>query len=514
MFTKTSACIAAVLLLFGAFVMSEADARGGGRGGGGGGHSARSGGGGGHSARSGGGRSYSARSYSGSGGRSYSARSYSGGGGARAPRTVTATRSYTGGNRTLQARTNSGSQGNRTANISTAIRNSAVQNNVRNNSFAARQWQGSRVNTAARASVSRQRFGHANLNGQRFGLASVHTSHAARTLTNRFLANRPGAGKAFALATFHGHWANWGWRHRYGFFRRSFVIGWLGPLYWPYAYDDFISYTFYPHAHDSFWPYAYDDLYAGVFGHYAYGYRNGGGGGQPVVATNICSGEKSSLTDWPIEQIALAVEPNETQRTALEALRAATGQALDILKTACPTDLPSTPTGRLEGMRIRLDVMLAAVRTVRPALETFYQSLNDEQKARFNSLGPEESAGQQQAQRDLAQMCSERAAGVTELPIDRIEAAVRPNDVQRVALSQLRDAVVGAVNLLKTDCPTYQALTPIGRTEAMEQRLGAMMRAVQSVQPALMKFYGSLNDEQKERFNRLSPTQQASLKAM
>jgi hypothetical protein len=407
----------------------------------------------------------------------------------------------------VQTRSNSGSQVTHSANVNSNIRsatvhNNAGQNNAARNSLASRQWQGNR-NMAA----------HANVNGQRFGLASVGTSHAARTLTNRFLANHPGAGKAFARATFHGHWANWGWKHNHAFFRRAFVIGWLGPLYWPYAYDDFISYTFYPYAYDSFWPYAYDDLYAGVFGHYAYGYRSSNGGpagaGQPVITTNLCSGEKSGLTDWPIEQIALAVEPNEVQRAALEALRAATGQALDILKTACPTDLPSTPTGRLEGMRIRLDVMLAAVRTVRPALETFYHSLSDEQKARFNSLGPDESVDQQQAQRDLAQMCSERAAGVTALPIDRIEGAVRPTDLQRVALTELRDAVTGAVNLLKSDCPTYRALTPIGRTEAMEQRLDAMMRAVKTVQPALMKFYGSLNDEQKERFNRLSPAQQS-----
>jgi hypothetical protein len=41
----------------------------------------------------------------------------------------------------------------------------------------------------------------------------------------------------------------------------------------------------------------------------------------------------------------------------------------------------------------------------------------------------------------------------------------------------------------------------------MEQRLDAMLRAVDTVQPALAKFYGSLNDEQKERFNRLEPGQ-------
>ena len=43
-------------------------------------------------------------------------------------------------------------------------------------------------------------------------------------------------------------------------------------MFWPYAYDDFVDYTFYPHAYDTFWPYAYDDLYEGAFGRYAQGY--------------------------------------------------------------------------------------------------------------------------------------------------------------------------------------------------------------------------------------------------
>ena len=64
-----------------------------------------------------------------------------------------------------------------------------------------------------------------------------------------------------------------------------------------------------------------------------------------------------------------------------------------------------------------------------------------------------------------------------------------------------------SVNLLTSECPTYRALTPIGRVEAMEQRLDAMSRAVQMLQPALDRFYGTLTDEQKERFNRLAPAQ-------
>ena len=161
------------------------------------------------------------------------------------------------------------------------------------------------------------------------------------------------------------------------------------------------------------------------------------------------------------------------------------------------------PTGRIEAMRQRLDAMLQAVRTVQPAVEKFYQSLNDEQKARFNALGVDDD--QPQSARDLARSCGERAAGIAGLPIDEIERTIGPDDAQRAALMELRDATGQAVDLLKSDCPTYRPLTPVVRLEAMEQRLDAMLRAVQTVEPALQKFYGALSDEQKERLNRLPP---------
>ena len=306
------------------------------------------------------------------------------------------------------------------------------------------------------------------------------------------------------------------------------MIGWVGPLFWPYAYDDFVDYTFYPYAYDTFWPYAYDDFYDGMFGAYAEGYggtyaavgppesyggrrsvsAHGGRGsdGGRSVGADLCSGQTAGLTDWPIERIAQTVEPNDAQRAALDELKDATARALDILKAACPTALPSTPTGRIEAMRQRLEAMQQAVRTVRPALDKFYESLNDEQKARFSALGSDNS-DQQQAQRNLTQVCGERASGIAGLPLQRIERAVQPDEAQRAGLKELQDATSEAANLLRSDCPTDRALTPVGRLQAMEQRLDAMLRAVQTVQPALEKFYASLGDEQKERFNRLSPTQ-------
>ena len=136
------------------------------------------------------------------------------------------------------------------------------------------------------------------------------------------------------------------------------------------------------------------------------------------------------------------------------------------------------------------------------------QSLNDEQKARLNALGAEDNRDQQQLRRDLTQVCSERASGIASLPLQRIERAVRPDEAQRSALKELQDATSEAANLLKSDCPTYQALTPVGRLEAIQQRFDAMLRAVQTVQPALEKFYGALSDEQKER-NALARLSQA-----
>ena len=72
---------------------------------------------------------------------------------------------------------------------------------------------------------------------------------------------------------------------------------------------------------------------------------------------------------------------------------------------------------------------------------------------------------------------------------------------QQASLRALRDAVAQAGELLKMDCPTYRPITPVVRIETMEQRLDTMLRAINIVQLALQKFYGSLTDEQKERFN-------------
>ena len=343
-----------------------------------------------------------------------------------------------------------------------------------------------------------------------FALSGVHRFGSGQILRNPFFVNRP----VLAHTIFRGRFAQFSSRHHQHFLP-IIAVGFVGPLFWPYAYDDFLNYTFYPYAYDAFWPGAFDDVYEGITGVYGAGIAPGYDGSstgrlQPPsteVSSGLCGGQTAGVTDWRINEIAQIVEPDEAQRAGLEELKIAMAKAVDILKAGCPTDLPSTPTGRIEAMRVRLSAMLEAVRTVRAPLANFYALLNDEQKARFNAVPSGEDQNEPARRPDLSILCSERASGIANVPIRRMELAVRPDEVQRTSLRALQDAIAQASELLKMDCPTYRPITPVVRIETMEQRLDTLLRATNIVQPALQKFYGSLTDEQKERFNRLPPVQ-------
>ena len=100
----------------------------------------------------------------------------------------------------------------------------------------------------------------------------------------------------------------------------------------------------------------------------------------------MCSQSARHFTELPSEQIQEAVQPNDKQRSELEALKTASSKAADILNGTCPSQTPSTPTARVDAMATRLDAMSTAVNTMGPALQGFYASLDDEQKARFNTM--------------------------------------------------------------------------------------------------------------------------------
>ena len=96
--------------------------------------------------------------------------------------------------------------------------------------------------------------------------------------------------------------------------------------------------------------------------------------------------------DWPGTDIESRLRPNDTQRAALQVLQDASAKASASLKAACQPSEVMTPPARMAAVRKRLDTMLEGVKSVRAALEDFYATLNDEQKAQFEAIGPKRSA--------------------------------------------------------------------------------------------------------------------------
>jgi hypothetical protein len=65
--------------------------------------------------------------------------------------------------------------------------------------------------------------------------------------------------------------------------------------------------------------------------------------------------------------------------------------------------------------------------------------------------------------------------------------------LRSAALSKAKETVAAS-------CPKAAPLTPIGRLDAVQQRLDAMIQAVQIVRSPAGQFYGSLSDDQRQRF--------------
>jgi hypothetical protein len=311
--------------------------------------------------------------------------------------------------------------------------------------------------------------------------------------------------------------AHTAWRRHY----RAAFVAWGGVVFWPYVYTDLFYYPFWPQAYDdAYWAYAYDDFVDSIYWaegnpYAAYAYRAPtagtigvapGGSSKKLQTTrppvDVCESE-SAITAWPFEQIGRVLAPTAHQQALLDELKAAAAKAANDLKASCTREAALTPTGRLQVMLDRLLASLNAVHGVRPPLTKFYDSLTDEQKARFNAIGPkvrEAGAVRTEAQ-DAA--CSTPKSGLAELPIERIEDAVRPTGSQQAGLERLSRANDEAVAVLQAACPDGTSQTPVGRLDAIEKRLEAMIQAAKIIQPALQEFYASLSDEQKSSFNAL-----------
>jgi hypothetical protein len=422
--------------------------------------------------------------------------------------------------------------------------------------FAARPGGGGPRSFAGRSNRFAGHGRTANINpaagGNRAGLATNRQARVRSNAIHNALRSRAVAGAmhrtgalrspntrahiaaAAAIAGWHegrGHNGGW-WRHRNGGY------GWVGPVFWPFAYDDLYDYTLWGYGDDDpFWGYGYGDIYAGLFSPYDYdalaGYWPQGGGGSarrsqafardtgsapPEQLVQMCGQDKSDIAGLPLDRIQKAIQPNDAQRAALDDLASASAKAAQDIKAACPSQIALTAPARLADMQTRIEAMIAAVGTVQPPLQKFYDLLNDDQKTRLNALGRDERQGQRRTAAakkngggSLARSCGAEQANIAPWPSADIDAKLHPTEAQRASLTALQDATAKASDTLKAACPpNEEAITPTARLEAAGRRLDVLLQAVKSVRTALDDFYGKLTDEQKAQFEAIGPNRQAS----
>src|ERR1700730_3240594 len=197
-----------------------------------------------------------------------------------------------------------------------------------------------------------------------------------------------------------------------------------------------------------FWGYGYPDIYAGIFAPYGYddlsGYfysprrssRHRNTASDRLA--QMCGDDSPDIAGLPIDQIQQMIELTEPQLAALDDLANASISAAQKIRAACPTQMVLTAPDRLAAMQQRIEAMISAVATVRPALEKFYGLLNDEQKARLNAVAEDQrrTSAANNANGSAAQNCSDAPPAALEWPTSEIEARLHSDDTQPGGLQE------------------------------------------------------------------------------
>lgn len=348
---------------------------------------------------------------------------------------------------------------------------------------------------------------------------------------DRALRNRNALRNPATRALVTSRLATAGWRGNHGWWRhRHGGFGWVGPVFWPFAFYDIYGYSLWGYDYDyAFWDYGYPDLYAGIFAPYGYddlagysGYlpryaaRSGDGSGRESFASanpndrsgmaQMCGDDSRDIAGLPIDAIQKALQPDDAQRAALDDLANASTKASQNIKAACPTDIALTAPRRLAVMQQRVEAMATAVQDVQQPLDKFYGLLSDEQKAKFNALAQKQRPARSRQTANAAQPnCDVSQPGVTDWPSTAIDQAVNPTESQRKELEALQSATAKASDMLKSSCQPVDANTPPARLAAVGKRLDTMLQAIKTVRAPLDSFYGSLTDEQKASFDAIGP---------
>jgi hypothetical protein len=241
--------------------------------------------------------------------------------------------------------------------------------------------------------------------------------------------------------------------------------------------------------------------------------QNAGFGASVEQWVRGCNQEALELKRWPVEAVARIAGVDDAQRNVLERMQDAAANAGDSLAATCPKQIPLPLTARLDALADVLGSVVAALDTVRPSIETFYASLNDEQKARLVALYMSRASAPDKLDQyrrstprpgrnstngpDL--VCGQWAGALRGWPLRQVESDSSLSDIQRAMLYELTGAIYRAAGLLASSCPTDVSFTPTGQVDVKRKRIIALLEAIDLIRPHLGRFDEALNDDQKKR---------------
>ena len=102
--------------------------------------------------------------------------------------------------------------------------------------------------------------------------------------------------------------------------------------------------------------------------------------------------------------------------------------------------------------------------------------------------------------------CAVDPAYVTQKMADGLTLRLNLNDVQKTSLADLRQSAVAVAADAKKLCADKPDMTTTpGRLAAAQARLGAANAALTTLKPKIEAFYATLDDAQKQQFDRMGP---------
>jgi hypothetical protein len=240
--------------------------------------------------------------------------------------------------------------------------------------------------------------------------------------------------------------------------------------------------------------------------------ENMGFAGALNLMVQTCRQEAVDLKAMRLALVERVIVLDDEQRSQLERVRGAGRAAAEILDANCPKALGTRLSEKISILDHTLQLMADSLKSLHPALASFYSLLGDEPKAQLvamtlahdhpsppqRRLTAKQPAADDQSDAEQTTKCLPWAGGLKSWSVRQIESVTALSDFQRASLYELTAAIYRSAGDLTQACPAANPLTPLGRLEVRESQLRALQQDMQAIEPFAAAFENGLDDDQRK----------------